>query len=405
MSADEARRPLADAAARRTLDAEQRVRGALRELDRTGQRSRSLPSRSAQGFPARSSTSMPSCAHRSRRCAPPRRLLPRRGLPVPQRASDTRCAPGCAPRWMRASANARRSPTCARSSRSRTATCASWSSTAGCAADELAGACLGASAAEPIGARGGPGTDHLRQRGNRLHDRPGGHRADRTGSADRGGAAVGRPGRRKPAPDRAVEQPSQVRQAVPGALLHHGAAGHDPGHPPLPRFRADQGDRADDGRADGGAFRHRHPDDHRRAARPADRGARTGTQTDQADRRRVGGAEGDQGSDGVPVRHRGVDVAGGSDLQGIRRRFDLGRAQRALPAGVRGVGHRLQDRRHDRPSGRDPARQPRADQSRAAVHPLPGRRQRALLPPRARPDPRGDEDPGGRPGADRPLPG
>jgi hypothetical protein len=33
MSADEARRPLADAAARRTLDAEQRVRAALRELD------------------------------------------------------------------------------------------------------------------------------------------------------------------------------------------------------------------------------------------------------------------------------------------------------------------------------------------------------------------------------------
>jgi hypothetical protein len=36
MSADEARRPLADAAARRTLDAEQRVRAALRELDSDG---------------------------------------------------------------------------------------------------------------------------------------------------------------------------------------------------------------------------------------------------------------------------------------------------------------------------------------------------------------------------------
>ncbi|MHB8658729.1 MAG: DUF6262 family protein [Solirubrobacteraceae bacterium] len=33
MTAEPARRPLADAAARRTLDAEQRVRGALRELD------------------------------------------------------------------------------------------------------------------------------------------------------------------------------------------------------------------------------------------------------------------------------------------------------------------------------------------------------------------------------------
>jgi Family of unknown function (DUF6262) len=36
MSADDAGRPLADAAARRTLDAEQRVRAALRELDSEG---------------------------------------------------------------------------------------------------------------------------------------------------------------------------------------------------------------------------------------------------------------------------------------------------------------------------------------------------------------------------------
>ncbi|MCA1681239.1 MAG: DUF6262 family protein [Actinobacteria bacterium] len=36
MSTQPARRPLADAAARRTLDAEQRVRTALRELDREG---------------------------------------------------------------------------------------------------------------------------------------------------------------------------------------------------------------------------------------------------------------------------------------------------------------------------------------------------------------------------------
>ena len=36
MGAEPARRPLLDAAARRTLDTEQRVRGALRELDRQG---------------------------------------------------------------------------------------------------------------------------------------------------------------------------------------------------------------------------------------------------------------------------------------------------------------------------------------------------------------------------------
>jgi Family of unknown function (DUF6262) len=36
MGAEPAQRPLADAAAKRTLDAEQRVRGAVRELDRQG---------------------------------------------------------------------------------------------------------------------------------------------------------------------------------------------------------------------------------------------------------------------------------------------------------------------------------------------------------------------------------
>ena len=224
--------------------------------------------------------------------------------------------------------------------------------------------------AGPVGAGGGPGTDHLRQRRHRLHRRPGGYRADRAGSADGGGAAAGRPGRGEPAPDRALEQPPQVRHAVRGALLYHRAAGHDPGHPRLPGFGDDQGDRPGDGRADGDAFRHRHPDHHRRGARPADRGARTGAQTDQEDRRRLGGAEGDQGSDGVPVRCRGVHVAGRADLQEVRRQLHLGGAPRALPARVRGVGHRIQDRRHHRPSRRDPARQPGADQGRAAVHPV-----------------------------------
>ena len=108
--------------------------------------------------------------------------------------------------------------------------------------------------------------------------------------------------------------------------------------------RADQGDRADDGRTDGRACRHRDPDHHRPAARPAARGARAGPQTDPADRRRVGGAEGDQGRDGVPVRCRRVDVAGGQDLQALRRRVNPDRSRRALPAGLRGVGHRLSDR-------------------------------------------------------------
>jgi integrase len=121
------------------------------------------------------------------------------------------------------------------------------------------------------------------------------------------------------------------------------------------------GDRADDGRADGGAFRHRDPEHHRRAAQPVDRGAWSGTETDQADRPGVERAEAGQGSDGVPVRRRGLDLAGGADLQALSRGVDLASAHRALPAGLGGVGDRLQDRRHDRQGRRDPARQPRAD--------------------------------------------
>ena len=51
--------------------------------------------------------------------------------------------------------------------------------------------------------------------------------------------------------------------------------------------------------------------------------------------------------------------------------------ERAVPAGRRRVGHRLQDRRHDRPGGRHPARQPAAGQGRPPVHPVAGRRPRA----------------------------
>ena len=179
MGAEPARRPLADAAARRTLEAEQRVaRRAARARsrgcgDHVRRRGRARAGQPRVSLPARRAA-----RRRSRRCAP-RRPRPRRACRSASAPATRRCAPGCARRLMRASASARRSPGCARSSRSRTAACASWSSTAGYAAREPAGAVLAASAAEPIGAGGGPGTDHLRQRGHRLHDRPGGDRADR----------------------------------------------------------------------------------------------------------------------------------------------------------------------------------------------------------------------------------
>src|SRR5262249_48141784 len=83
-------------------------------------------------------------------------------------------------------------------------------------------------------------------------------------------------------------QPPPRRRAVPSASLCPGAAGDDPGHPPLPGVGVDQRDRPGDGRADGGPFRHRHPGRHRAPAGPADRGARAGAQADPEDRRCVG---------------------------------------------------------------------------------------------------------------------
>ena len=165
--------------------------------------------------------------------------------------------------------------------------------------------------------------------------------------------------------------PPAVRPAVRGRVLHHRAAGHDPGHPALPGLRADQGHRPDDGRADRRPLRRRHPRGDREGARAADRGARPGPQAHQDDRRRLGGAEGDQGGDGLPPGRRGVHLDRGADLQAVRRRVDLGRAQRAVPAGRRRVGHRLQDRRHDRPGGRHPARQPASGSRPGCSTPCP----------------------------------
>ncbi len=67
-------------------------------------------------------------------------------------------------------------------------------------------------------------------------------------------------------------------------------------------------------------------------------GLRAGPETHPADRAGVGGAEGDQGSDGVPRRRRRVHLAGGADLQTLWRRVDTGRPDIALPAGLRCVG-------------------------------------------------------------------
>ena len=109
----------------------------------------------------------------------------------------------------------------------------------------------------------------------------------------------------------------------------------------------------------------------------------------------LGRAEGDQGGDGVPAGGGGVHLAGGADLQEVRRRRHLRGARRAVPAGRRRVGHRLQDGRHHRRRGRHRPRQPGTDQGRAGVHPVRGGRRGTLLPARAQPDDRRGQDPRG----------
>ena len=172
----------------------------------------------------------------------------------------------------------------------------------------------------------GAGAGHVRQSRDRVHDRPDRARTrfwGRRGAGHGGRAAARRAGGRVLAADRPVVIPPQVRPAVRGALLRHGAARHGRGHPEVPGLGPDQGHRPGDGRADGGALRRGHHARHRRRAGPADRGRRAGPQAHRDDRRRLGRAEGDQGGDDLPARRRRVDVAGGADLQEIRRRLGL----------------------------------------------------------------------------------
>jgi hypothetical protein len=201
---------------------------------------------------------------------------------------------------------------------------------------------LHASGGGQPGRRRGPGRSpragHLRQPRNRLHDRPDRPRTRRRGTHHRRRAAARRADRRVPPPSRPLVQPPQIRPAVRGALLRHGAARHRRGHPEIPRLGADQGHRPGHGRTHGRALRHRHHARHRRRARPADRSRRAGPQADRDDRRRLGRAESDQGGDDLPPGRRGVHVAGGADLQEIRRRVGLRRPQRAIPARRRRVG-------------------------------------------------------------------
>ncbi len=199
--------------------------------------------------------------------------------------------------------------------------------------------------------RSRPRAHHLRQRGDRLHDRAR-HACPRQWQRQwherpphRGRQSARRAARREPAPPRTVDEPSPVRAPVRSAALHHGAAGHDPGHPALPRLRTHQRHRPQDRRTHRRALPGGHAAHHRGGARAAERGAGPRPQTDGPHHAGVGGAEGYQGGDALPARRRGLHQPGGTHLQDLPGCLHLGREERALPPGGRCVGHRLQDRR------------------------------------------------------------
>ena len=196
----------------------------------------------------------------------------------------------------------------------------------------------GSTGGEPHGrtaarrARRRPGAHHVRQRGERLHGRPGRHRQRRRRPPHRRRRAARRPGRRVPADGGPLGLPPAVRQAVHRGELHDHAARHRPGHPPLPRLGPGQGHRPRLRRPHHPALRPGHPADHRGGAQAAHRGARPRPQAHQEDRRRLGGAEGDQGGHALPPDRRGVHLHRRAHLQEVRRRLDLRRQEPAVPA-------------------------------------------------------------------------
>ena len=184
------------------------------------------------------------------------------------------------------------------------------------------------------------------------------------------GALLGAQAGREPAADRPVDLASAVRPAVRGVVLHHRAAGHDPGHPALPRLRADQGHRAGDGRADRRPLRRRHPA--RSSRRSRERLVEVPGLGPKRTTMIAAAWEEQKAIKEVMVFLQGVGVSTSLAVRIYKQYGDASIAvvrERAVPAGRRRVGHRVQDRRHHRPGRRHPARQPGAGQGRAAATP------------------------------------
>ena len=98
----------------------------------------------------------------------------------------------------------------------------------------------------------------------------------------------------------------------------------------------------------------------RRRPEPPDRGAGHRPGAGRADRRDLGRAAPHPRGDGGAPGLRHLDLAGRPHLQEVRGRQRHGHHPGAVPPGARGLGHRLQDGRQDRPGRRHRPGRPRA---------------------------------------------
>ena len=101
-------------------------------------------------------------------------------------------------------------------------------------------------------------------------------------------------------------------------------------------------------------------DRHRRGPGAADRGAGDRAGARRAHRRDLGRAAPHPRGDGRAAGLRRLHLAGGAHLQAFGDDSARVISPGAVPAGARGLGHRLQDGRQDRPGGRHRPRRARA---------------------------------------------
>ena len=181
---------------------------------------------------------------------------------------------------------------------------------------------------------------------------------------------------------RPVGRRQEVRPPAQAGGLRHPHPRDAGRHRALPRLRHHPRHRPRAGPADGRALQDGDAGGGRGSAGPADRGRRHRPPPRAEDRRGVRRAPPRPGRDGVPARPRRLDRVRRADRQALRQGRDQGRPRQPVPAGGRGVGHRLPHRRRDR---RAPRHRPRlARSARRRADPRAGRARRGRPRSRAR---------------------